>query len=135
MKPFALVVPLFCLLLSACGPGPEPDFLEGEDVAASVVFEFLTAVREGNEAKADSLRYSRPDHIIADTERCRQLFFEQLPTGRKVLAVGRERYANEWQIYVDLKLSYGQQMKQLHFLLDPGESPKVRAVSPIVPGR
>ncbi|MBD5779268.1 hypothetical protein IEN85_07165 [Pelagicoccus sp. NFK12] len=133
MKLFPAVSLLAALFLSACGSGPEPEYLEGEDKAAMVVTSFLTALQQGDEEKAKALTDDSPDYIIADFERCRDYFFERRPTGTKVMKTGYEHYAREWQIFVDLQINYGPQMKQLHFVLSPGEIPKVRGVTPIVP--
>ncbi|MBC2607773.1 hypothetical protein [Pelagicoccus albus] len=124
---------LSALFLSACGAGPEPDRLEGEEQATKVVYAFLTALQSGDEEKALALIHNKPDYIIKDFERCREYFFDRQPTGRKMLEVGRETYGAEWQIYLDLQLNYGPQMKQLHFILGPGNPPTVRGVTPIVP--
>lgn len=133
-------LPSICLVaavfLTACGPGPEPDYLEGEEKAASVVSTFLSAVKSGDDAKAKALTHDRPDLIIRDLEACRSFFFERSPTGKKVLDTGYEKYRSEWHIYVDYQLSYhGNQIKQLHFVLSAGEIPKVRGVTPIKPGQ
>lgn len=124
---------LAAFLLTACGGGPEPEHMEGEEKAATVVTTFLAALQQGDEAKAKALTHEKPDYIISDFERCREYFFERQPTGKKVLKTGYEQYAREWQIYVDMQINYGPQMKQLHFVLSPGEIPKVRGVTPIVP--
>lgn len=107
--------------------------MEGEDKAAKVVFAFLTALQQGDEAKVRALMHKKPDYIIRDFDRCREYFFERRPTGKKVMKIGHEHYAREWQIFVDIQINYGSQMKQLHFVLGPGEIPKVRGVIPIVP--
>lgn len=133
MKLFPIFAIVAALFLSACGDGPEPDFMEGEDKAALVVSTFLTALQQGDEEKARALIHKKPDYIIRDFDRCREYFFERRPTGKKVMKVGYELYAREWQIFVDLQINYGSQMKQLHFVLSPGEIPKVRGVTPIVP--
>ncbi|MDQ8184526.1 hypothetical protein [Pelagicoccus sp. SDUM812002] len=131
---FSPAVALFAvLLLSACGGGPEPEYLQGEEDAASVVSAFLTALQQGDEERAKALTHHKPDYIIRDFERCREYFFERRPTGKNVIKVGYEHYAREWQIYVDMQINYGSQMKQLHFVLGPGEVPKVRGVIPIIP--
>ncbi len=133
MKFFLPLAILAALFLSACGSGPEPEFMEGEDRAAKVVFAFLTALQQGDEDKVRALMHKKPDYIIRDFDRCREYFFERRPTGKKVMKVGHEHYAREWQIFVDIQINYGSQMKQLHFVLGPGEIPKVRGVIPIVP--
>ncbi|MDQ8179482.1 hypothetical protein [Pelagicoccus sp. SDUM812005] len=133
MKFYPVVALLAALFLSACGDGPEPEYMEGEEHAATVVSSFLTALQEGDEEKAKALTHHKPDYIIRDFERCREYFFERRPTGKTVMKVGHELYAREWQIFVDMQINYGSQMKQLHFVLGPGEVPKVRGVTPIVP--
>lgn len=130
---FGLFLTLF---LTACGPGPEPDRLEGEGKAASVVSTFLAAIKSGDDAKAKALIHERPDSIIGDFEACRGYFFERNPTGKKLLEIGHENYGGEWHIFVDYQLTYaGNQIKQLHFVLSAGEIPKVRGVTPIKPGQ
>ncbi len=135
MKLYTPLALFAAFLLSACGRAPEPEFLKGEDQAATVVNSFLTALQQGDEAKTKALTHARPDYIIGDFESCREYFFERRPTGTKVLKVGHEYYAREWQIYVDLQINYGSQMKQMHFVLGPGEVPKMRGVTPIVPNQ
>lgn len=136
MKFLPIISLVTALFLTACGPGPKPEFLEGEDKAASVVSTFLSAVKSGDDEKAKALTHSRPDSIIGDLEACRGYFFERNPTGKKVLEVGYEDYGGEWHLFVDYQLSYhGNQIKQLHFVLSPGEVPKVRGVTPIKPGQ
>lgn len=121
------------LFLVACGRGPEPEYLEGEELAVATVTDFLTALQQSDEAKARTLMHSKPDHIIRDFERCREYFFERRPTGKKVMETGHQYYGGEWQIFVDMQINYGAEMKQLHFVLDPGKVPKLRGVLPIVP--
>lgn len=136
MKVFSLFGIAAAFLLTACGPGPEPDVLEGERKAAAVISTFLTALQSSDESKAKVLTHSRPDSIIGDFEACRNYFFERTPTGKKVLEIGHENYGGEWHIFVDYQLNYrGNQIKQLHFILAPGEIPKVRGVTPIKPGQ
>ena len=100
-------LPLFSLvatvLLTACGPGPEPDVLLGENKAASVVSTFLSAVQSKDDEKAKALTDDRPDSIIGDLEACRGYFFERRPTGKKVLEIGHENYGGKWHIYVDCR--------------------------------
>lgn len=127
---FSLAAAFF---LAACGRGPEPEYLEGEERAVATLTEFLTAVQQSDEAKAKSLMHSKPDYIIRDFEGCREYFFERRPTGKKVLETGHQYYGGEWQIFVDMQINYGPEMKQLHFILDPGTPPKLRGVLPIVP--
>ncbi|MBK1875395.1 hypothetical protein [Pelagicoccus mobilis] len=136
MKRLPLLGLVALAFLTACGPGPEPDVLLGEDKAASVVSTFLSAVQSKDDKKAKALTHSRPDSIIGDLEACRGYFFERRPTGKKLLEIGHEDYGGEWHIYVDYQLNYyGNQIKQLHFVLAPGEIPKVRGVTPIKPGQ
>lgn len=133
MRLFLPIAILSAVLLSACGPGPKPDSMQGEDQAAAVVSTFLTALQNNDRDKAKALTHKKPDFIIKDFDRCREYFFERQPTGKKVLDRGIESYGSEWQIFVDMQLNYGPQMKQLHFILGPGKIPKVRGVTPIVP--
>lgn len=133
MRPFPFPILFVFTLLSGCGPGPEPKVMEGEDKAVAVVSAFLSALQANDEEKTKALMHPKPDFVIRDFERCREYFFERQPTGKKVLKVGHELYSREWQIFVDMQINYGPQMKQLHFILGPGEVPKLRGVTPIVP--
>lgn len=125
----SLVCSLFFL---GCGVDPEPKSLEGEEQAAEVVVGFLKALESGEFEEAERYLYEKPDYILKDLERCRELFFSVKPTGMTVLKTGREHYGRQWQAYVDLKINYGAQMKKLHFTVAPGTPPKLRGVNPII---
>ncbi len=133
MKFFPAPAVFLVLFLLACGGGAEPEYLEGEENAEAALSTYLTALQQGDEEKVRALTHPSPDYIIRDYEQCREYFFERRPTGKKVLKVGHEYYGSEWQIFVDMQINYGTQMKQLHFVLGTGEVPKVRGVTPIVP--
>lgn len=119
--------------LTGCGPGPKPNYLEGAKDAPATVSAFLTALQQGDYDLAKSLTHEDPDYIVADLDRCKEIFFERQPTGRRVLDTGYEIYHREWEIFVDLQINYGQQVKQIHFILAPGPAPKIRSVAPIIP--
>lgn len=123
------------LMLIGCGAGPEPKVLEGEDQAAVVVTSFLRAIEAEDYVEAAKFLYPKPDYILKDLAHCRDLFYSAPPSGMSVMSVGHEQYGHEWQIYVDLKLSYGTKMKQLHFVLAPDTPPLLRSVNPIVPNQ
>lgn len=124
---------LASLFLWGCGPGPKPDYLEGRERAANSVSNFLTALQEKDFDAAKALTAPDPDFIVADLERCYEIFFERQPTGRRVLKTGYEVYHREWEHFVDMQINYGDQVKQIHFVLSSGEIPKVRSISPIIP--
>lgn len=131
MKLLRLLVLLPLVFLCACGVDPEPKRLEGELEAASVVTSFLKAIEKEDFQRAASFLYSKPDYILKDLPHCRDLFYSAPPSGMSVLRTGKELYGREWQIYVDLKINYGTQMKQLHFTLAPGSPPQLRGMNPL----
>ncbi|MDQ8202111.1 hypothetical protein [Pelagicoccus sp. SDUM812003] len=133
MKSAPLAFLFSLLFLVACGVGPEPESLEGEENAAAVVNAFLRALEAEDFDKAKQFLYSKPDYILRDLAHCRDLFFSEEATGISVMQVGHEEYGHKWQIFVDVKINYGPRMKQLHFVLAPDEIPKLRGVNPIVP--
>ncbi|EDY85058.1 hypothetical protein VDG1235_4692 [Verrucomicrobiia bacterium DG1235] len=126
-----LFLPLF--LLISCGVDPEPKYLEGEDVAATVVTRFLGALEKEDYQRAEAYLYPKADYILRDLPHCRDLFYSAPPSGMSVIRTGKELYGREWQIFVDLKINYGSQMKQIHFTLTSGEAPKLRGMNPLVP--
>lgn len=133
LLPFGFIFSFALFLLVGCGPGPKPDYLEGTEEAPASVSAFLSAVQQGDYETAKQLTHEKPDYIVSDLDRCQEIFFERQPTGRRVLETGYEVYAREWEIYVDLQISYGEQVKQVHFVLSPGPEPKIRSISPIIP--
>lgn len=131
MKSIRLLVLLPLVLLCSCGVDPEPKHLEGELEAASVVTSFLNAIEKEDFQRAATYLYPKPDYILKDLQHCRDLFYAAPPSGMSVLRTGKELYGREWQIFVDLKINYGTQMKQLHFTLAPGSPPKLRGMNPL----
>lgn len=133
MKPRALasLAAVVSLLLAACGPGPEPKSLAGESQAAEIVDGFLAALQIADFELASSFLHDDPDRILDDLPAARELFFGVPSTGRATLAQGREQYGMDWHINLDVKLNYGDKMKQLRFTLAPGVPPKIRGVNPM----
>lgn len=119
------------LVLAGCGPGPKPDSLVGEAEAARVTMAYLRAVEGGDFELAKRYLFAKADYVLADPKRCQELLFSIPSTSMQVQALDRQVYDGDWRISVDLKIGYGDKMKNLRFLLVAGSPPELRSVSPL----